>query len=306
MVELTRQTIELYALNDNNRLITKDYILRILNNYDVECKEDELDIQIFIMATTHPSYTNFTKNLNSERIRSQYSYITDEEITPIQNREGILELRNESYERIEFLGDAVLRLVLTDILDERYPDKDEGFMTKLRAEMEKKEKLFELCKVIGLNTYILISYYIECKDGRQNDKDILEDVFEAFIGALYRTIGYERTYIFIRNLYEREVDVAAILRKNNNYKEQLIVAYHKLSWSDPKYTSISQTGSDRREFIVSVKDDLNNIIGTGNGSVKKMAEQAAAKMALKKLGFLEDSDAESDLESVSDDEYFSD
>lgn len=287
--------IELYILNENNKFITEKFINGIFKKYNIKYKVKNLDT--FKRALTHTSYLKLNL-LNDKHIKRHISYIKDNEVQPIKDKKGIIMLQDVSYERLEFLGDSIIRAVLSNYLYSRYPNEDEGYMTRLRTKLEKGESLAILAKAIGINDYIIMSKLIEIKNGRQQNVSILEDVFEAFIGALYIEAGYDLCDKFMINVIEEEVDIAELLHNEDNYKDMLLQLYHKKKWDDPKYTSLSTSGSDnKKEFTMCVKNNDNEIIGIGTGTSKKKGEQEAARRALIKLGELnEESESESESE----------
>ena len=100
----------------------------------------------------------------------------------------LLELRDDSYERLEYFGDRVVKINVSWYLYNRYPYEDEGFMTRLQTKIEDKNNLAIFSKILGLGKYFIISKQIDSLNGRNLDK-IHEDVFEAFMGALYISNG---------------------------------------------------------------------------------------------------------------------
>ena len=293
------ENIENYILNESNTYINANFINSIFKKYELKYKVK--NISIFQMAVVHTSYLKL--NLLSEKhMKRHYAYIKDKEVDPIEDPTKAIPLQNSSYERLEFLGDSIIRAVLSDYLYNRYTNEDEGFMTRLRTKIEKGESLAKLSKAVGLNNYVLISKLIENKGGRYQNVSILEDVFEAFIGALHMEAGYDVCKKFIIKVIEREVDFAELLHNEDNYKDILLQLYHKKKWDDPKYVSLTASGSDnRKEFTMCVKDNNGTIIGIGTGVSKKKGEQEAARRALIKLGeFYEETYSESD---VNEDEY---
>jgi len=190
--ELNDMDLSLYILNESNKYITKEYIEKMLQKYGVtHCVSD---LSVFQRALTHTSYlkkderTDKTLKLflankdNSEKKDTR-------DLQPIQNPDQAIPLQELSYERLEFLGDSVIHLVLADYLYQRYDNQYEGFMTKLRTKLENGQSLANLTKAIGLHQYILISRNIEQMGGRLQNVHILEDAFESFIGALYLDTG---------------------------------------------------------------------------------------------------------------------
>lgn len=282
---------KLYILNEKNVWITKKYIEDTLKEYDVEYKVKDLDI--FKRATVHKSYLIRDQN-TSKKIKNSKSTLK-----PISDPKTAIQLQKKSYERLEFLGDSVLHCVLADYIGNRYLDQDEGFMTRLRTKIENGSTLDQLAKVIGLNRYILISRYIESNDGRDKNKNISEDSFEAFVGALYKDGGFDICKKFLFNLIESKVDFAQILFKETNHKDTLLQYFHKMHWRDPTYGVLDISGPDhKKQFTMYIKckkdtNDKGEIIGVGVDSSKPKGEQKAAKEALINLGVIKNDEYDS-------------
>uniref|UniRef100_A0A6C0ACG3 RNase III domain-containing protein n=1 Tax=viral metagenome TaxID=1070528 RepID=A0A6C0ACG3_9ZZZZ len=292
------ETIVNHILNPKNRFITKEYINDTLKKYKIKHKVRKLDN--FIKSTIHLSY--MIVDIEAP-MKKRYSLLKDKEILPLNDKEikTAIPLQNRSYERIEFLGDSIIRAVLSEYFYQRYTVEDEGFLTKLRTKVEKGESLARLCKVIGLHEYIIISKYIEEKGGREQNSKIQEDVFEGFIGALHLDGGYQLCKDFIINLIEQEVDLSDLLYNEDNYKDMLLQLFHKKKWGDPKYELISESGNGtdvKREFTMSVATEDGKVMGVGTGTSKKKGEQEAAKKALEKMDFFDESDSELDCEEL--------
>lgn len=183
-----------------------------------------------------------------------------------------------SYERLEYLGDAVLELIMSDYLFKN-TEYEEGKMTKIRAHYVCENALYEYSLRLGLNEYLLLGHGEEATGGRMR-KAIVADIFEAFIGAMYLDQGLDFVKKFIHTniipLIERkEVDFFS------DYKSilQELVQTEKRSL---EYEVIDEEGpAHNKTFTVEVKiDDI--IYGTGTAHSKKEAEQEAAKDALRK------------------------
>jgi ribonuclease III len=300
------ENMESYILNEQNKFITSKVVNNIFKKYNLDYTVK--DITLFQRSLTHTSYLQLHK-INDKNIKRQQTYIKETDIKPIENnkKESTIPLQENSYERLEFLGDSVIRSVLSDYLYCRYKNSDEGFMTRLRTKIENGESLAKLSKLVGLNEYILISKLIETKNGRCQNVSILEDVFEAFVGALYLEADYNICKIFITNVVEKEIDIAELLHHEDNYKDVLLRHYHKKKWDDPKYTALTTTTTkdNKKEFTMCVKDNNGKIIGIGSGTSKKKGEQGAAHNALIKLGVIStnsDSEEETCKYQLSDEE----
>ena len=200
----------------------------------------------------------------------------------------VMELRKESNERLEFLGDTVIKTIIAEYLYERYPKEDEGFMTRLKTKIENRESLARFAKKLRLDEFIIISAQNEQSNiGRANNK-ILEDAFESFIAALYKDSGFLTCRKLIRNILENLVDYAEILYNDDNYKDQLQRYYHKIKWEHPKFRLIKEEvlSNNKKLFTIGLLDNNNHIIITASDNSKKKAEQKASKLALFKFGQL--------------------
>ncbi|CAH6421489.1 Ribonuclease III [uncultured virus] len=290
-----------YILNEKNKWITGEYIENLLKKYSTICKLKNIDS--FRIATTHKSYLirdeNYYKN-------NKFKHQLD--LEPIEDPTKAIPLQTKCNERHEYLGDSVIHLILADYLFTRYENQDEGFMTRLRTKIENGETLADLCKAIGLNEYVLISKYIEKNGGRENNKSILEDCFESFMGVLYQDVGFNTCQKFMINLLEQEVDFAQILHTETNFKDLLLQFFHQRKWRDPIYGQLDVSGPDhKKQFLMYVKckktmDDDGEMVGMSTASSKKAGEQNCAREALVKFGLIKDgvdSDDE-DIEALED------
>lgn len=188
------------------------------------------------------------------------------------------EEKTESYERLEFLGDAILELVISEYLYKN-TDYREGVMTKLRAHYVCESALFEYSKKLGLNTYLRLGHGEEINGGKYRES-IVADIYESFIGAIYLDQGFKKAEDFI---YQTLIPYIKENKLNffNDYKSELqeLVQTDKRSL---EYVIVSEEGpSHDKTFTAIVKID-NVIYGTGIAHSKKEAEQEAAKDALKK------------------------
>jgi dsRNA-specific ribonuclease len=280
--------------NINNKLITEKNLLDELDRWNV--KLDNInDITKFYEAFTHKSYCK--KSIYPEQV------LIDSK-NELGNPADLLELRDRSYERMEYFGDRVLKLIVSMYLFYRYENENEGFMTRLQTKIEDKTNLALMSKEIGLGKYFIISKHIESLNGRNSER-IHEDVFEAFIGALFLSNGFEPCCLLIVNLLETLIDYSGKLYCDNNYKDILLRHHHTQEWVHPKYDIIYFEGpAHKRKYIVGVqKHDIkdtdeksNKYIGYGIGNSHKEGAQQAAKMALIIYGVLkEDQYSQADI-----------
>lgn len=263
--------------NTNNFLASEDDILDILKRFNVTSVNKINHIEYFHTAFTHKSYCKKTlipiEILNASK-------------KELGNPSDLLELMDNSYEMSEFFGDKVIKLVFSYYLLTRYPKENEGFVTRLQTKMEDKKELPKLSKKLGLGKFFIISKQIENLNGRNLDR-IHEDVFEAFMAALFRSNGFEPCFELLLNLLETSIDYSQKLYHDNNYKDSLLRYHHKQKWQFPKYETIHSEGPPhKRKYIMGVINPLNSdskknkYISYGIGSSKKEGEQAAAKMSL--------------------------
>ncbi|MFA5479349.1 MAG: ribonuclease III [Candidatus Muiribacteriota bacterium] len=189
----------------------------------------------------------------------------------------------DNNETLEFLGDSVLSVIISEHIYKRFPGENEGFLAKLRAFLVRAEKLKEKADIIGLGKYIFIGKGEEKTGGRER-ASILSNALEAVIGAVYLDKGIDITAEFVLNLYNEDLKKENIdLNMFFDYKTQLQEYAQKKFRETPEYKVINQRGPDHRKiFEVEVKIHKNTY-GYGSGYSKKEAEQIAAKQAYAKL-----------------------
>lgn len=183
---------ESHVLNEKNKFINKDIINKIFSDNDLKHKVKNLEN--FQLAMIHKSY------LTSIQINEKMLKLM-KEIQPLDEKlkKNTIPLQENSYETLEFLGDAVIHLILAKYLYTRYENKDPGFLTVLRTKIEKGETLNKLSRKIGLHEYAIFARNIELAGGRFNNVNIMEDIFEAFMGALSLETTFENCEIFLKN-----------------------------------------------------------------------------------------------------------
>lgn len=227
----------------------------LLNN--IENLENKLNYRFkkksnIILALTHSSFANESKNENME-----------------------------SNERLEFLGDAVLNLVISEYIYSKYPDMPEGDMTKNRANIVCETSLEKCSTNIKIGKYLLLGKGEEITGGRTRTS-ILSDLFEAVIGAVFIDGGMSHAASFIkthmRHIIQDSIDGYLFM----DYKTKLQEKVQKDREKKIAYKTVKESGPDHnKKFIIQVR--INGIVmGTGKGKNKKEAEQNAARDALKK------------------------
>ncbi len=187
-------------------------------------------------------------------------------------------------ERLEFLGDAVLELIVTEYLYTKYPDETEGSLTSYRAALVNAETMSKAASRINMNDFLLLSKG-ESKDTGRARQIILANTIEALIGALFLDQGYEIAKYFIsKNIFYLIDDIVSAntwMDAKSNFQE----ASQENESITPLYKTISEDGPDHdKDFTVGVYLD-DELIASGVGKSKQEAEQIAAKLALEKMGW---------------------
>ncbi len=211
------------------------------------------DFILFNTALTHRSYANE----NPETVR-------------------------EDNERIEFLGDAVLQLCISDILIKKFPEYNEGQLSKVRAAMVNEQPLAGLAREYRIGDFMLLGKGEENSGGRDKDS-ILGNAIEAIIGSIYLDGGYESALRFIETSFQPLVDEWIECPLYMDYKSLLQETSQSRFKLVPQYQIVSESGPDHdKTFTIEISIN-DTTITAGTGKNKKEAEQDAARKALDKL-----------------------
>ena len=186
----------------------------------------------------------------------------------------------ETFETLEFMGDSVLGFVITKWLFDKYEDRQEGFLTKARTKMVRSETLAAISLRLGLHQYVLMDEKA-MKNGWTKNQNVLEDLFEALVGAIYLDLGMVHAKNFILHNF-RDFDTNQLMI-DDNFKDQLMRHCQSLKFDLPEYTIHTHQGGI---FTMSVTVD-GAVTGFGSAKVKKQAEQQAAHNTLKNLGIIQ-------------------
>ena len=226
-----------------------------LSDFEKRIKHTFNDRRLLEQAFTHRSYLN-------------------------ENRE----VGREHNERLEFLGDAVLELVVTEFLYAKYPDKPEGDMTAYRAALVNTQSISAAAKHLGMNDYLLLSRG-EARDTGRARQIILANAFEALIGAIHLDAGYEAAKGFIaEQLFHKTDDVVSkrLWQDAKSRFQELSQEKHSIT---PSYKMLDQSGPDHeKQFVIGAFIGKEKI-ATGAGRSKQEAEQDAAQKALVAKGW---------------------
>lgn len=185
---------------------------------------------------------------------------------------------NQSNERLEYLGDAILGAAVADFLFRKYPFKNEGFLTELRSRLVKRESLNALAEKIGLRKLLSIS---------SNNSGISNSVYgnalEAFVGAIYLDHGYAYCYEFVINrLIRPYLNIQDVIDSNRNFKSTLIEWAQK-NGHHIEFQIVTEEGENHKKSFISIVLLNYEQVGKGAGPSKKKAEQSAAEKACKTL-----------------------
>lgn len=228
--------------------------MEVLDAMNFKVLEKELEINfnnldLLTQAFTHSSYVNENKKR-----------------------------KNQDNERLEFLGDAVLELGISQYLYRTYPTKPEGELTKLRAAIVCEPALVQFALSLNFDDHVLLGRGEERTGGRRRPA-LLADVFEAFIGALYLDQGFEAVVQFLHKYIYPKIE-QGIFSDALDYKSQLQELIQQSKQTEIEYEIIDEKGpAHDREFVAQVKIN-RQVVGIGHGRTKKESEQRAAKKAL--------------------------
>lgn len=190
---------------------------------------------------------------------------------------------NEHNERLEFLGDSVLGLVVSEYIFKKFRNREEGKLSRLRASVVCESSLAEVARKIKIHEYIRIGRGEELTGGRQKDS-LLADATEAIIAAIYLDQGYGKARDFVLEHLKNKIEVIAKKKEYIDFKTKLQEYVQKNLLAAIKYSVVDEWGPDHNKtFSVDVYLD-NSKYGNGTGKSKKEAEQIAAKNALIRLG----------------------
>jgi ribonuclease-3 len=251
--------------NRKNKAFRESCIQKILHSHGLPGYRIQ-GTKVYQQAMVHSTYVR----------RTEYTTPDGEPAQLAPCPPGVMDLFPESYECLEFEGDAVLGCCIATYLRQRYPDKKEGFLTDLRKELVNNQRLGELSQKIGLPEFFVISRHNEeavAIHGRTNTKK-LGDILEAFIGALWTDCGnrFDIVYTFVRTVIERYVDIPKVLQTTTNWKDVFQKYCQKTYKFTPTYILISTENAVMR---VAVVDPDSKHLGYGEGTTKKEAEQNA-------------------------------
>ena len=195
-----------------------------------------------------------------------------------QELEGTIDLSNE---RLEFLGDTVFNLVVSQAIYLDNPDYNEGDLTKLKSILVSRDSAAIAGKRAGIHRFMLLSESEEGSGGRDRSS-IIADTYEAVVGAIFLDGGFEEAGKFVKKtvLNDSHLDLS---REHRNYKSLLLELTQADKLGHPRYRTITESGPDHDKVFTVEVSVMGEPCGTGSGKSKKIAQQMAAKACLEKL-----------------------
>lgn len=288
------ENLRLRILNDKNIFIDENVVNKIFERVGFEHKVS-MGIKNYQIAMTHESYLieRLTDYKTIKILKDQTEHIDE------HTAKNAMPLQETSYEKLEFLGDAVIHCALTEYLFNRYPEMQQGELTVTRSKLEKQKSLSKYSKELGLHKYAVIGYSIEQTNARITVPSLTEDILEAFIGALSLEVGTIEAGIFFIKMIEHLEDIPEIIRTNTNYKEKLMRCFHKIEPNcrhDLRYVVENYENSKGiAKYNTRVYDKMTGTyLGEGKSRNKRKSQQKAAKNALLQIGLIGNSDDDPD------------
>ena len=187
----------------------------------------------------------------------------------------------ESYERLEFLGDSVIGMVISDFLFSKFSEKEEGELSRIKATVVSRETLGGVTESLGIEKYMRVET-ARVKQGSRAEFSILSDTFEALVGAIFSDRGYRHARRFILRCLK---DISMTASENEgpiDYKSRLQELWQRRYKEPPSYDVVSESGPDHNKLFTVEARWKNRLLGRGEGSSKKRAEQEAARAAFER------------------------
>lgn len=227
---------------------------------------------------THPDVSILEKNLDytfNNRDFLEHALRHSSFVNELPDKEM------QDNERLEFLGDSVLSMVISHLLMDRFPKLDEGDLSKIRSSLVNEFQLAEIARKIKLGEFIRLGKG-EMQSGGHKKNSILSDTVEALLAAIYLDGGFNKIFEVIRLHFSGLFDELAFPEKNQDFKSRIQEIVQASFKSQPEYTIINETGPDHDKTF-EVELVVGNISTRGTGKNKKMAEQVAAQKAVRLL-----------------------
>lgn len=235
-----------------------------------------------VRVTGSLALSNFQRSMVHVSYTKKRSY-TREELASVK---GIMALQAESNEKLQLLGDSVIRLLVSDMLYQKYPKSRESFLTTLRSRMEKKDSVADLAHCIGIVPYVCISQYLEANRGRENSR-IISGALKAWVGALYVGYGMDTTRGYYLTLLEKHLDIEQLVNEDTNYRAVVKDLCIQQGWSRPKFRLLSCTGPDHSHVYTSGLFVDGKKLASGTSVTVKKSEHEACRKLIEKIKSME-------------------
>lgn len=197
---------------------------------------------------------------------------------------GMAGTHHQDYERLEFLGDSVIGMVVSELCYIHHPEMEQGKLSVLKAQFIRSSAEANYCRSLGLTQFIKVGASFQ--KSPDSDDSLCEDVFESFVGAVYLDQGLPFCYKMVRSIFEEDIKMAEI-RPDINPKSQLQEAFQADRKESVTYRIVGETGTGPNKLFEAAVYFETTEIGRGVGRNKKAAETAAAKDALSKMSLPE-------------------
>lgn len=195
---------------------------------------------------------------------------------------GDMDHHLQSNERLEFLGDALIDLAIGEVLYRRYPEQDEGRLTRLRARLVSKAPLARYARAMELGAHVCMSEGMESQNGRDNPS-ILADAFEALTGAVYLDKGYDSAQRFLTLRILETFDIEKFAAKDPDYKSRFQERMQAAKQPLPTYRVVQEEGADQDKTFTVEAMVGDTVYAQGTGGSKQEAEQQAARRTLETM-----------------------
>jgi ribonuclease-3 len=183
----------------------------------------------------------------------------------------------ENNERLEFLGDSVIQLVISKYLYQRYAGVSEGVMTKRRSRLVCGRVMAEIGLKIGLGRFVVLG---PAHENKRWSEEVLEDAFEAVVAVVFLEAGYDEAEKWVVSVYEANVNIPELLSDEIEHKDRLIKYFSRTGRPAPEFVVL---GGGAAGFRASVRSGRSNVLGVGSGRTRRAAENDAARNAFKYL-----------------------
>jgi len=265
--------------NNKNKLVTKNDVQNILKKYGIF--QNIKNLEIYQEAFTHESYSQ----PHIEKVMER------DNLKLADHLDGVVVLQPRSYERLEYLGDAVIETIISKYLFERYPEQDESFLSRMRVCLVKGSSLAHISRIVGLNKSLILSRTMEEKENGRLKENILEDIFEAFIGAIFEdfnsssSAGYQFAEKFLINVIEDErtkINLVDFILNDGNYKNKLVDYYRRIFRTGISFKTkkIEEENCKKIYYVEVYRNDNQELISSGKGVDNKQGQHDAAKNGL--------------------------